>query len=170
MWRESRFSTNAKASGSHSFQERNVRRGRFQVKQGARHTLECHMKHLALAAASAFLAVAGIGIAAADDSYPVRDREEALAIERHRAAEFSAIQPDPYYYGNNPGTRATGADPYDRSNDLPRTVIYQAPASSTDDQSRADAKAENEAAAVETRENDRADQASTPSYDDRYSE
>jgi hypothetical protein len=122
------------------------------------------MKSIALAAASALFTIAGIGIAAADDPYPVRSQGEAIAVERDRAGDFNAIQADPSYYGNNPGTHATGADAYDRSNDHPRTVIYQAPAPTSVepndqaraeayDRGRADAEAEHDAAAIEAGEN-----------------
>jgi len=71
--------------------------------------VESQMKHIALIAASTLFSVAGIGAALADDPYPVRSQDEAIAVEHHRANGFNAMQPDPFYYGNNPGTRANAA-------------------------------------------------------------
>ena len=113
------------------------------------------MKKLALVTATALFSIAGIGVAAADGPYPVRNQGEAIDIERQRAAEFNSIQPDPFYYGNNPGTHATGAQAYDPRNDAAQTVIYQQLPS---DQDRANAQPQSEDAATEAPDNKQTDQ------------
>ena len=120
------------------------------------------MKHIALVAASTLLTIAGLSAALADDPYPVQNQDEAIAVERDRADGVNAIQPDPYFYGNNRGTRRSGADAYDRSNDDPHTVIYSRPSGSNAeayDRGRADADAQHEDQATEAYQNGRADQA-----------
>jgi len=115
---------------------------------------------LALVAATTFLTFAGIGAAAADDPYPVRNQAEAVDVERDRAGAFNSIQADPFYYGNNRGTRANaGTNPYDRSNDLPQTVIYQQPSSADVEAQATEAPATQQDTLAEAYDRGRADQA-----------
>ena len=118
------------------------------------------MKQIALVAASAFFTLAGIGAALAEDPYPVRSQDEAIAVERSRASGVNAIQPDPYYYGNNPGARATGPNAYDRSNDVPQHVIYGAAPPSSDIEAEAiEADKDRQDSNAEAYDRGRADQA-----------
>lgn len=114
----------------------------------------------ALVAATAFITLAGIGAALADDPYPVRNQAEAVGVERDRAGAFNSIQADPFYYGNNRGTRTTGgADPYDRSNDVPQTVIYQTPPAADVEAEAVEADQNRQDTNAEAYDRGRADQA-----------
>ena len=117
------------------------------------------MKRIALVAASSLFSVIGIGAALADDPYPVDNQAQAIDHERDRSSGFNAIQPDPYFYGNNRGARSTESDAYDRANDEPHTVIYSTPPADTNAQAYDRGRADADADAAEAYDRGRADQA-----------